>query len=413
MKATLNDPDVCNRGCLQACHQVASLKKSVTSFKSTAQKIQASPVVAAAVQVRMRFHVTSLEVDIELILSVFLLSAIFLPDTYAWSHSPTLPVILGAMELGLGPTLDGFRSAIAECGAQQRWERALLLLTKLERRQLQADGSLLLAAMRACSMSAQWTQALHLLDTLEEKEVKMTARHCATAISALEPSGDWTRALSLLASLGLKDLQPTVDAYTWAICTCARASEWGKAYSLLDQMTEESVPPNEITYRQLAVLSRRAVLWEKGLQLLADVQASQIRWNVPVVLGAVSMSCIRAQEWQQAAGILAGFEGPLESNYFLNLVQIKILSERKQCEGWEAAFSWLSGRDELDEDVVCPVIRACGAQWQKALGWMLDLQEQGFVVTTGMYEELVRIRAAQDAEDGENYDVDDEEPLLP
>ena len=196
------------------------------------------------------------------------------------------------MELGLGPTKDGFRSAIAECGAQRRWERALLLVTKLQRRQLQADESIMAAAMKAVSLSAQWVQALHLLGNLPEISVKITARHCTVAISAMQPSGDWARALSLLAP---RDLQPTVDTYTWTICTCAKASEWSRAFNLCHRMMEDGLRPNKITYRQLAVMCRKDALWEHGLQLLVDAQASQVAWDVPVVLGAVGMSCVRAQ----------------------------------------------------------------------------------------------------------------------
>ena len=318
------------------------------------------------------------------------------------------------MELGLGPTIDGFKSAINECGAQQRWERALLLLSKLERRQLQPDERVLGAALKVCGMCTQWGQALQLLDTLEEKQVKITTRHISLAISAIEGTGDWTRALSLLASLGPRQLQATVEAYTWTICTCARASEWGSALQLLEQMIQEAVDPNEITYRQLSVMCRKQGLWQHGLQLLADVKASPLQWDVAVVLGAVSMACVRAQEWQQAASILAEFESQLEPNYYLHLAQISTLAQREQCHGWEAAFVWLAQKDArgedgmLDEDVVCPVIRACGSEWQKALEWILALQEEGGVVTTTIYDALVRTREAQ----GDDVLLDQEDEQL-
>ena len=318
------------------------------------------------------------------------------------------------MELGLGPTKDGFRSAIAECGAQRRWERALLLVTKLERRQLHPDESIMAAAMKAVSLSAQWVQALHLLGNLPKISVKINARHCTIAISAMQPSGDWARALSLLASMAPRDLQPTVDTYTWTICTCAKASEWSRAFNLRDQMMEEGMQPNKITYRQLAVMCRKEALWEHGLQLLADAQASQVAWDVPVVLGAVGMSCVRAQQWQRAAAVLAEFEGQLmETNYFWNLAQIRILAEREQCDGWEAAFAWLSEQDldSFDDETVCPAISACGAQWQKALEWLLALQEGGTAVTTAMYQELVRIRATGGEDEDEDYDMDEDWPL--
>ncbi|CAE7338469.1 MRL1 [Symbiodinium natans] len=315
------------------------------------------------------------------------------------------------MELGLGPTIDGFRSAIAECGAQRRWERALLLLTKLERRQLHPDASIMAVAMRVCSMSAQWQQALHFLDVLQEKDVKMTARHCTLAISAMQASGDWARAFSLLAFMAQRGLPATGETYTWSIRTCAQASEWGRAFSLLDRMNKESIDPDEGTYRQLAVLCRKAVLWEHGLQLLADIRALQVPWDLSVALGAVSMACIRAREWQRAAAALAAFEGqPMETNYFLNLAQITVWQEQKQCDGWEAAFAWLAQKDcldSLDDDIACPVIRACGSEWQKALEWMLALQEQGVAVTTNMYQQLVRMRAADDDDDEDYEDEED------
>eukprot|EP00438_Fugacium_kawagutii_P014868 Skav220144 [mRNA] locus=scaffold1320:317401:317652:+ [translate_table: standard] len=65
-------------------------------------------------------------------------------------------------------------------------ERAILLLTKLERRALQPHPLPYSHAISACSKAVQWTSALHLMEEMKERQVPVEDIAYTAAIGACQ-----------------------------------------------------------------------------------------------------------------------------------------------------------------------------------------------------------------------------------
>lgn len=135
------------------------------------------------------------------------------------------------MPAPVGVSIDGYASAISELGRQMRWPRALLMLTKLERRGLRGDIKTYTAALGACGNALQWAKAVELLSAVRRKQVETNAVTYNCAILACQRSSELRGALRLF-----EELEPwggDEPAYEAVIKACVEGEAWERALSLL------------------------------------------------------------------------------------------------------------------------------------------------------------------------------------
>mmetsp|Transcript_8707 Transcript_8707/g.20159 ORF Transcript_8707/g.20159 Transcript_8707/m.20159 type:complete len:328 (-) Transcript_8707:6-989(-) len=300
------------------------------------------------------------------------------------------------MELGLGLSLHGFRCAIIECGRQRSWERAVGLLTKLERRGLQANEKVYADVITACGKADQWQEAIQLLETMREKQIDPTDESYNAAMTELAICGRWSEAFQLFEDMEERELCPDATAYASVIRACASQSDWAGGLRVFAEMQGRAITANVQSFFALSQLCFKSPgLWQQAVWVIEEMRslstpAADDAETWPHVYSTCASTCVRAQEWEQASCILADFQRlSLPVPFILNLAQIQTMVARHQCAPWQAALLWLAQRGEPDEDAVAAAIRSCGPGWQHALELVLDLQEEGFTMSARIYQELV------------------------
>ena len=135
------------------------------------------------------------------------------------------------MPAPVGVSIDGYASAISELGRQMRWPRALLMLTKLERRQLEGDIKTFTAALGACGSALQWAKALELLSEVQRRQVETTSVTYNCAILACQRSSELPQALRLFQEM--EAWGGDEPAYEAVLKACVEGEAWERALSLL------------------------------------------------------------------------------------------------------------------------------------------------------------------------------------
>ena len=172
----------------------------------------------------------------------------------------------------IGVSIDGYTSAIAECGRQLRWERSLILLNKLERRRLPCSVKTFGAAMGACATATEWERALCLLEEYDVRRLAPDRAAYNAAIQACGKVASTNQALSLFEELETVE-EPNCINYNTILFACVEGGAWERALGFLKDFKTKSFDPTFQTWSieiQLRALLASSSLWEAGLQIIAE-----------------------------------------------------------------------------------------------------------------------------------------------
>lgn len=241
------------------------------------------------------------------------------------------------LSAGIGVTIHGYANAIRECGQQLRWEKAITLLSKLERRNLQPDSLPYASAVGACAFAAQWPSSLALLEEMTERR-----------------------------------LAPEMAAYNAAIMACQRSSLFDEALQLFDDIGEAGLEPDRRSYEAIVEACVEAKEWEWALKFLSDFKAKD---------GMEAVFPMHVLDIQ----VLAAYEGVATWRAALQWL----------CEN--IAVPAVPAAVPAEEEKVCAFLHCCsGSAWPRGLCALSSLQSQRLSPTTWMYNEILDARMASD-----------------
>ncbi|CAK0880212.1 unnamed protein product [Prorocentrum cordatum] len=165
-----------------------------------------------------------------------------------------------------------YSAGISACEKAEKWQRALVLLSKMwevrlepnvislrRRDQRLREGQAVAAGsgaahrcaggearaqlsysagISACEKGNQWQRALALLNEAREAKLELAVISYNAGVRACERGGQWQRALALLGEMQEAKHDPDSISYTAGVSACEFGEQWLRASALLSEMWE-------------------------------------------------------------------------------------------------------------------------------------------------------------------------------
>ena len=191
------------------------------------------------------------------------------------------------------PSVVTFNTAMSACGRAERWQHAMLLSERLFTQRLRADVITSSSLITACA--AHWAYAVRLIGLWDIAPSVVTFN---AAMNACGKGFEWQQALVLLQDLRAEELQADVITFNSLISACAKSSEWQLAACFFSEAAKEVVP-SIITYNSVLDACKQAGLWQLALSLLE----ASMHLTATVVTFSTALSACQSQ-WPTALRVL-------------------------------------------------------------------------------------------------------------
>ncbi|CAJ1435382.1 unnamed protein product, partial [Effrenium voratum] len=228
--------------------------------------------------------------------------------------------------------LNACASAAGSGGGSEGWQMALLLLSQVSQRQLEADCITFNACITSCQKSSHWQKALDLFEELRQRLLRASVVSYGAAMCCWDAGQHWARALQLLpeaASHGLQgnvvtcgaaisavrlwqqalalldtSSQTSAVAFGAALSACEKGHAWRWAAQGLAQLLLQTLRPDVVAFNPLLGALGARGRWEAALQLATRMASARLRSSV-VTLGTVMAAMDLGSRWAVSFGLLA------------------------------------------------------------------------------------------------------------
>lgn len=198
---------------------------------------------------------------------------------------------------GLEPNAITCSIAISAC--DEKWLRALQLLSLSRREELELNLVVHGAALSACERAVQWQQTLLILEETEGSGLSHNIVARNSAISACSKGRCWERTLNSAMSSG-RESSLDVVTFSIAISSCQKCHQWMHVSGVLQRMLQQRLQPDALTVLEAKGTSESEQRWLQEIAILQDLQSS--RFGFDLTTFDVMFSTCRT--WLQSLSVL-------------------------------------------------------------------------------------------------------------
>eukprot|EP00438_Fugacium_kawagutii_P011065 Skav221292 [mRNA] locus=scaffold2775:281968:283553:+ [translate_table: standard] len=274
-------------------------------------------------------------------------------------------------------------SAISACAKAGSWASAFWILEEMMYLKLSPDLVTFSAVTSACQKGQQWERALALVfSDMSRFDVVPSIVTYSALISALGRGGQWTRALAIYHNM--RDVNLNQVFCGAMITACGLSNAWEEALHFLFQMPALRVSRNEVTYNAAVGALDGTPHWPLAVLLLEKmtleanpVTASSTSYN------AVMACCSKAQAWEVAVHLLAGFEPPQGS--LSDASWAAAISAYHQGSKWKEALD-LAAQIPAGPKSCGALLAACGARWHLLVALLQSMLSQDIAMDSSHFQ---------------------------